>query len=683
MKIIAPIPIVDLGSFTRASANGTYFDSAGVLQTAATDVPRWNYDPADLTLLPTLMMEAAATNYAFPSADFANAQWTTDMVGATITSNMLAAPDGSMTADRLIDSVATSEHYQRNNVLLSAAAGTYTESIFVHDSSTRNICLRPVHTSSASSTSQVSFYPATHTFGAVAGGGVSADAADYGGGWWRIWLTFLTTAISNIDHGYQNIGAATVNYAGDGTSGVVVWGAMLNAGGISSYVPAVGAPATRAADVNTARFLSNVTEAEYSAFSKTTAYLAEARVQVVAPTSAVTITNASPCVVTWTKNHLPDNTPLTFTTTGALPTGLTVGSVYYKHYAITADAFKLTDRLRGAPLNTSSAGSGTHTALATRHDVYEALLPSGVMTGSIATTVLTVTPVISGTLAVGMTISGTGVTAGTTITSLGTGTGGTGTYNVSASQTVISTTITGTAPVTNTTYWAKADATNKWRMHDDRVSSQTANTSLITNAYKVAGRADSLYLGNFNAAEARVQMIDATDGVVYDQTFSGVAASWKSSWYSWFFTPITRITDLIVTDMPPYSNSIITVVLKDTGNTALSGNLIIGKQLEVGGTQYGMTMGLQDYSVKLKDSYGNMSITERAFSRENSMQVMVNASMVDPLINILSAYRAIATVYIGSESYGASAAFGFYKDFRVAVSYPTHSLLNIEIEEVT
>ena len=66
------------------------------------------------------------------------------------------------------------------------------------------------------------------------------------------------------------------------------------------------------------------------------------------------------------------------------------------------------------------------------------------VTGSITATTLTVTAVSSGTIRVGMVITGTGVTAGTTITALGTGTGGTGTYTVSESQTVSSTTITGT-----------------------------------------------------------------------------------------------------------------------------------------------------------------------------------------------------------------------------------------------
>jgi hypothetical protein len=66
-------------------------------------------------------------------------------------------------------------------------------------------------------------------------------------------------------------------------------------------------------------------------------------------------------------------------------------------------------------------------------------------TGSITTTNMTVSAVTSGTIYPGMTISGTGVTAGTTIVSQTSGTAGsTGVYVVSVSQTVASTTITGT-----------------------------------------------------------------------------------------------------------------------------------------------------------------------------------------------------------------------------------------------
>ncbi len=66
------------------------------------------------------------------------------------------------------------------------------------------------------------------------------------------------------------------------------------------------------------------------------------------------------------------------------------------------------------------------------------------VTASISSTTMTVTAVSSGSLKPSMIISGTGVTAGTYIVAQLTGTaGGTGTYTVSSSQTVSSTTITG------------------------------------------------------------------------------------------------------------------------------------------------------------------------------------------------------------------------------------------------
>jgi len=66
--------------------------------------------------------------------------------------------------------------------------------------------------------------------------------------------------------------------------------------------------------------------------------------------------------------------------------------------------------------------------------------PAASFTGSISGATLTVTAVASGTLAVGQTISDTtgDLTVGTTITALGTGTGGTGTYTVSITKDVSS-----------------------------------------------------------------------------------------------------------------------------------------------------------------------------------------------------------------------------------------------------
>lgn len=80
-----------------------------------------------------------------------------------------------------------------------------------------------------------------------------------------------------------------------------------------------------------------------------------------------------------------------------------------------------------------------------RVPLYEA---PGSVQGSISGTILSVSAVSAGKLAVGQVLTGSGVAAGTVVTGLGTGTGGIGTYQVSPSQTVASTLMATSLPVT-------------------------------------------------------------------------------------------------------------------------------------------------------------------------------------------------------------------------------------------
>lgn len=97
-------------------------------------------------------------------------------------------------------------------------------------------------------------------------------------------------------------------------------------------------------------------------------------------------------------------------------------------------------------LGTGTGGIGTYTINLSQTLTSRQMNSTTVgaqVTGAISATTLTVSAVASGTLFVGQTIQGTGVTALTIITALGTGTGGVGTYTVSTSQTVSSTTLYG------------------------------------------------------------------------------------------------------------------------------------------------------------------------------------------------------------------------------------------------
>jgi len=106
--------------------------------------------------------------------------------------------------------------------------------------------------------------------------------------------------------------------------------------------------------------------------------------------------------------------------------------------------------------------------------------------GDATLTTLTVTGVTSGALTLGMSISGTGVSANTYIAALGSGTGGNGTYYVNISQTVVSGTINGSLVMTvaNTTPY-----TNGLAVTISGANATNANTIINGQTFylKVAG----------------------------------------------------------------------------------------------------------------------------------------------------------------------------------------------------
>jgi hypothetical protein len=119
---------------------------------------------------------------------------------------------------------------------------------------------------------------------------------------------------------------------------------------------------------------------------------------------------------------------VTAVTNGQLPAGATIAG------AGVAAGTKIVDQLDGVP-----GGVGDYAL-----NIGEQLVQNEAINATFG--VLTVTAVASGRLAVGDALSGTGVTAGTTITAFGTGNGGNGTYIVDPTQAVAAETITvGTA----------------------------------------------------------------------------------------------------------------------------------------------------------------------------------------------------------------------------------------------
>lgn len=75
--------------------------------------------------------------------------------------------------------------------------------------------------------------------------------------------------------------------------------------------------------------------------------------------SGVTTPIASPGIVNWTGHGLATDTKVVFSTSGALPTGITEGTTYYKK-DVDANSFKISLTPGGADINFTGSTSGNH-----------------------------------------------------------------------------------------------------------------------------------------------------------------------------------------------------------------------------------------------------------------------------------------------------------------------------------
>jgi hypothetical protein len=239
----------------------------------------------------------------------------------------------------------------------------------------------------------------------------------------------------------------------------------------------------------------------------------------------------------------------------------------------------------------------------------------------------------------------------------------------------------------NPVWWQNYSATNRWMMFDEVVGQQTSKTDSIAISLQANVRVDSIALLNISALTVNIKMTSADNAAIYDETFNLTNQKTTNGWYAYYFTtPLTeflRKTDLFVTDLPPYKNAKIDVTLYDAGNTVKCGEVIYGLSNYIGGTEYGARIGIQDYSVKTVDDFGNFSVLQRAFARRGSFTIEADASEINNIQALLSSIRSKPTLFIGSDLYESTMIYGFYKDFDITIAYANMSICSLDVDGLT
>jgi hypothetical protein len=197
-----------LVTFTRAST-GTYVGSDGLLQ-------------------------SAVTNLLLRSEEFDNASWSKD--GSSVLSNSVAAPNGQLTADTLVENSLNAAHFVQSSAITATSGIAYTFSIYAKAGTRSRLELLGF---ALSLTGRGFDLSNGTTFANTAGlSEPSSFSIQFvGGGWYRCSITSNGNGLSSTVRAYLNNGTSYA-YTGDGTSGIYLWGAQLEQSStVGEYIP--------------------------------------------------------------------------------------------------------------------------------------------------------------------------------------------------------------------------------------------------------------------------------------------------------------------------------------------------------------------------------------------------------------------------------------------------------------
>jgi hypothetical protein len=326
-------------TFTR-STTATFTGSNGLIQSAAINAARFDYNPTTLASL-GLLIEEQRVNLLLQSQAFETGWSATDV---SVTSNTTTAPDGTTTADTLAETAVTSIHTASQS---SSSTGFLTLSVFAKlNSGTRFLTLGISSSGISHSSATFNLSLGTNTQTQVNGGNYASPSATITAvaqGFYRCTFTVTTTDTATLFRvGLNNTGTPTASnrsfgatYLGVVTNSIFIWGAQLEAGAFpTSYIPTVASQVTRAADV------ARISGANFTSFYNA----AEGTVYFEAQTAQGS--NAYPWSLfgTSTANRIFAN----YTTTDRMQSGIRVATVF--------EALVTTPN-NSAPLNTFGKGA--------------------------------------------------------------------------------------------------------------------------------------------------------------------------------------------------------------------------------------------------------------------------------------------------------------------------------------
>lgn len=240
----------------------------------------------------------------------------------------------------------------------------------------------------------------------------------------------------------------------------------------------------------------------------------------------------------------------------------------------------------------------------------------------------------------------------------------------------------GKDPLASEGWWAKVSPTNRWKPFD--LSSTTRLQLSGPSYYEIKPNtavSAVMFIDCDGLSSIRVRLIE--DGTThYDTEHLMRPTPSTPSWFAWTFEQRAPRSRLVVQDLPARPRATLRVDFDITAAPGWIGTMAFGRAYELGeGVRYGARIGVQDFSRKQRNDYGEMELIRRGNAKTMSLQISVDNKKLDATDMLLTSLTGTPCLWIGSSRFSALSLWGVFTSWSYTVAYYDVTELSVDVEE--
>jgi hypothetical protein len=242
----------------------------------------------------------------------------------------------------------------------------------------------------------------------------------------------------------------------------------------------------------------------------------------------------------------------------------------------------------------------------------------------------------------------------------------------------------GHDPETSPAWWQDRGVSNAYKMFDAESNSATVAASPLTVVLTPAQRITAL--GLFGMTAGAVQVSGTSAGVpVYGPRNISLLNRKSRTWSEYYWGGFWYRRSLVLGDLPPYTNLVLTVTLtRAVGNVSCE-TMAIGRGVDIGKVKLGAESDVLGFSKIIRDEFGGATLQPGTNVPLNNLDLVMSKATVDKARRMRDLLGGKPGMWWGFDDYTdgyfeSLAMLGIYKRMPIIVQYAKEALCRLELE---